>query len=122
MYHIDDIPFGAESVPDVYTQFRKVKTWFLFALPMNEMLRVLIMWINVVKCFAGRGIQVLGQGLLQVAYVAWTSAEREDGRSWWVGSHSFTWGYGVTWEKGRSLVFIFIIFMFLSTIAITDMI
>lgn len=26
MYHIDDLPFGAEIVPDVYTQFRKVKS------------------------------------------------------------------------------------------------
>lgn len=24
MYHIDDLPFDCESLPDVYTQFRKV--------------------------------------------------------------------------------------------------
>lgn len=24
MYHIDDLPFSCESLPDIYTQFRKV--------------------------------------------------------------------------------------------------
>lgn len=26
MYHIEDLPFDCESLPDVYTQFRKVLT------------------------------------------------------------------------------------------------
>lgn len=28
MYHIDDLPFDCESLPDVYTQFRKVLLFF----------------------------------------------------------------------------------------------
>lgn len=30
MYHIDDLPFDCESLPDVYTQFRKVLAITIF--------------------------------------------------------------------------------------------
>lgn len=30
MYHIDDLPFNTGSLPDVYTQFRKVKAIIVF--------------------------------------------------------------------------------------------
>lgn len=32
MYHIDDLPFNASSLPDVYTQFRKAWRSYLFFL------------------------------------------------------------------------------------------
>ena len=30
MYHIDDLPFSTRDLPDVYTQFRKVRREFMY--------------------------------------------------------------------------------------------
>lgn len=49
MYHIDDLPFDTNSLPDVYTQFRKVPNILFIVLGSLHPLALLIVFLT--RCF-----------------------------------------------------------------------